>query len=101
MEYFQFQGSYTGYYYDMASTDVHNSDKNNAVITPYYLLSTIIKNKEFYTRADIEWADRSRIYQVILGWIEISAFKTYVNNNFLLNCNITVNDIHRADHIYG
>ena len=52
-------------------------------------------------RADINVADRERRYQVLLGWTETSSFKTYVNNNLILNCNITVNDINRAEHIYG
>ena len=29
----------------MASTDYNNSDKNNATITPYSLLSTVTENK--------------------------------------------------------
>ena len=33
------------YYYDMESTYDQNSAKNNAKITPYYLLSTVTENK--------------------------------------------------------
>ena len=50
------------YYYYMVSTDEQNSAKTNAAITPYYLLSTVTYNKEFYTRADIEGADTARRY---------------------------------------
>ena len=84
------------YYYYMASTDVQNSDKNNSTIKPYYMLSNVAENKEFYRRADNEEGDRARIYQEILSWPETSAFKTYVNNNLLLNCNITVDGINRS-----
>ena len=73
------------YYYDMGSTDVQDSAKNNAMITPYYLLSTVTKNKELYTHVDIEGADRAIRYQGILGWPAISDFKTFVNSNLLLN----------------
>ena len=55
------------YSYDMASTDDQNSAKTNVSITPYPLLSTVIENKEFYTRNDIEGADRAIIYQELLG----------------------------------
>ena len=50
---------------------------------------------------DIEGADRVRRYQGILGWTETSDFNNYVNNNFLLSCNITADDINRSDNIYG
>ena len=85
----------------MNITDVKGIAKTNATIIPYYLLSTVTNNKEFYTRADIEGSDRSKRYQGLLGWPGNSAFKTYFNNNLLLNCNITVYYINRAEHIYG
>ena len=65
------------------------------------MLLTVIKSKEFYTRADIEGTDRARIYQGILGWQSTSDFKTYVNNKLLLKCNITVDNINRDEDIYG
>ena len=45
--------------------------------------------------------DKARKYQGLLGWPETSAFKTYVLKNLLVNCNITVVDINRADNLYG
>ena len=51
------------YYSDMASTYVQNIAKTNTTINPYSLLSTITKNKQFFTRADIEGAYRVRRYQ--------------------------------------
>ena len=63
-------------------------------------MSTVTKNKEYYTRADIEGADRARKYQGLLGWSETSAFKTYFNNNLLLNYNITMDDINGSEDIY-
>ena len=59
------------------------------------MLSTVAENKEFYRRADNEGGDRVRIYQGLLSWPETSDFKTYVNNNLLLNCSITVDGINR------
>ena len=51
------------YYYDMDINDEQNSDKINAAITPYPLLSTLTEGKRNYMRADIEGADRERRYQ--------------------------------------
>ena len=68
----------------MVITDVKDGDKTNAKITPYSLLSTVTKNKEFYTGAYIEGKYRARRYQGILGWPATSSFKTYVKNNLLL-----------------
>ena len=85
----------------MASTDEHNSDKKTQQLTPYSLSSTVTKNKEFYTCANIEGADRARIYKGLLGWTGKNAFKTYVSKNILLNCNINVYGINTAENIYG
>ena len=99
---FKFKECISGlYYYDMTSTDEHNSAKTNVSITPYSLLSTVTKNKQFYTYADIEGEDRARIYHRPLDLPATSTFKTYVNNNLLLNCNITGDDKNRAENIYG
>ena len=65
---FNFKECVSGlYYYDMTSNDVKDSDKANSKFTPYYLLLTVTKSKEFYTRANIEGVDRSRRYQGLLG----------------------------------
>ena len=75
------------YYYDMASN--------------YPLLPFINCNREFFnTCAEVDRANRARRYQGLLGWPEKSSFETYVNNNLLLNCNINVDDINIADHLY-
>ena len=84
----------------MASTDKHNSAKTNATIFPYYLLSTVTENKEFYTRAYIEGVDRARRYKVLWGWTATSAFNNDVNNELLLKCNMTVDDINISEDIY-
>ena len=50
--------------------------------------------------ANIYGSDRARIYQGLLGWPEMSAFRTYFNKNLLLNFKITVDDINRDKHKY-
>ena len=99
---FNFKECVSGlYYYDMTSTDEHNSAKINATIYPYSLLSTVTEAREFYTCADIEGADIERRYRGLLGWPEKSDFNTYVTNKLLLNCNINVDDINISEDIYG
>ena len=49
--------------------------------------------------ADTEGEYKARRYQRLLGFPATNSFKTYINNNFLFNCNITVNYIDRAEHI--
>ena len=88
------------YYYNMEITDEKNSDTNNATIKPNFLLPTVSDNEEFYRRTNIEGAKRARIYQGLLGCQETSAFNNYIDKTLLLNCNITVDNIKRADHIY-
>ena len=85
----------------MERTYDQNSAKTKAIITPYPLLSTVTENREFYTRADIEGVDRERRYQGLLGWPSTSYFKTYVNKNLILNCNINVDNINISENMYG
>ena len=49
----------------------------------------------------IEGEDRARRYQGLLGWSKIIAFKTYFNDNLLINFNMTVDDINRSEKKYG
>ena len=68
---------------------------------PYSLLTTVKANKEFFSPREIERADKARFLQSQLAWPSTSDFKSYVRDNLLLNCPITVQDITRADAIYG
>ena len=89
------------YYHNMESSYDQNSAKTNATIPPYSLLSTLTQNKQLYMHAGIEGADRARRYQGLLVRPLKSAFNTYVNNNLLLKCNITMDDKKIAQDIYG
>ena len=96
----KFKGCGLGlYYYDMTSTDVQNSTKNNSKIISYSLLSTITENKEFNIRANIEGSNIAIIYQGLLGWLDTINFRNYVNNNLLIKCNISVDEINIYDYI--
>ena len=68
---------------------------------PYSLLTTVRANKEFFSPREIERADKARLLQSQLAWPSTSDFKTYVRDNLLLNCPITIEDISRAEAIYG
>ena len=39
------------------------------------------------------------IYQGLLCWLATISFNTYVNDNLLINCNISLYDINRDEHI--
>ena len=65
------------------------------------MILTVNENKNFYICADIEAVDKARRYQLFLGWTETSAFGGYVNKNIMINCNTTMDDINRAEHICG
>jgi hypothetical protein len=58
-------------------------------------------NKEFYTKMEVNKADKARLLQGQLGWPSTQAFATYVNNNLINNRGITSDDVNRAQLIYG
>jgi len=39
--------------------------------------------------------------QAILGWSSKADLKRYVKNNLIVNCPVTIDDINRAEAIYG
>jgi hypothetical protein len=46
-------------------------------------------------------ADRARKLQQYISWPSISSYKKYVSANLLQNANTTIDDINRAEFIYG
>ena len=83
------------YYYDTTE------DKFKPKVSNYSFLSTVSSNKEYFTRREIEQADAARLLQAQIGWPSTDQFKHIVNNNLLINCEITADDISRAEAIYG
>ena len=81
------------YYIDLSDS----SDK----ITPYSFFNTVKANKEFFSPREVHQADKSRVLQAKLGRPSTADFKTYIKNNLLINCDITVDDVSRAEAVYG
>ena len=92
------------YYYD---TSVEHNEINNSVndyfaITPINLfINSVDNNKKMFSKKQINRATAARKLQHVLGWPSTEQYKSYVNNNMLKNCSITVEDIVRAETIYG
>ena len=88
------------------------SDKNKSLssllnkdiksfITGYFVFQSTDQNKLYYFQKEILQADKARRYQAILGWPSEAGFKDIVSKNWTVNCDITVDDIERAQMIYG
>ena len=77
------------------------SNHSNLPVDAYSFLSTVSSNKQHFTRQEIEGADRARSLQQLLGWPSTADLKRYVANNLITNCPVTVDDITRAQYIYG
>jgi hypothetical protein len=89
---------------DKVTTGIHKNvqnDNNNISVTRYSFVSTVKHNKSFFTRNQIERADKARKLQQYVGWPSLANFKKYVSNNLLRNTNITIDDISRCEFIYG
>ena len=93
------------YYLD---TSLEKSNYSNSIITTYSntlqkpsLVQTVNSNKEFFTKSEIDKADKARLLQSQIGWPSTQAFTKYINNNLITNSGITGDDINRAHVIYG
>ena len=81
--------------------DVHHPDTVNLKITKsnvneYSFLNTVATNKEYFTRTEIKGADCARELQQTLGWPSDQALISSVQNNLIMNCPITEDDIRWA-----
>ena len=82
-----------------STNSTHHQHTN--INKPTNFLQSVNSNREFFTRAEIEGADKSRQIQQQIGWPSTPAFKKILEKNLLLNCPITVEDVQRAEYIYG
>ena len=88
------------YYWDAGNNN--DFDKSKSVVTPYLnFVQTVKSNKSYYSKRDIQGADKARKTQEQLGWPSDSTFERIIMKNHIINCPITINDVRRAQHIYG
>lgn len=95
----KFQECHDGlYFYDTEGATIKN---NKEEVTNYSLLSTVSNNKKFFSSDEIKRAELARNIQQLIGWPSLSTFKRIVSSNLLRNCPITIDDINRAEIIFG
>jgi hypothetical protein len=70
-------------------------------INGYSYLQTVADNKKGFTKRQITAADNARELYRKLGRPGAARFLEIVRNNFIINCPITIDDVNRAEHIYG
>jgi hypothetical protein len=88
------------YYYDTAPF-LTGDNKSKDAVTHYSNLSTVRANKEFFTSNEIQGANRAREMQQIIGWPSTTTFKKIIQKNLVCNSTITIDDINRAELLYG
>ena len=64
-------------------------------------VQTVASNKTFLTSNEVKDADKALYYQELMGWPSMSALCSYIKNNLITNCDITIDDITRSEQIYG
>jgi hypothetical protein len=94
---FKFEECANGLYY----YDTVGGIKSKNEIIPYSFLETVQANKEYFTRQEIKGAEKARLIQQEIGWPSSSTFKTIIGKNLISNSGITIDDINRAEAIFG
>ena len=78
-----------------------NDIKSNTKVSPYSFLGSVKDNKSYFTDNEIKGADEARQIQQEIGWPSITAFRNIIKNNLITNPEITIDDVNRAELIYG
>ena len=68
---------------------------------PLSLLNTVKENKQFYNKREIEGAEAARAQQGQIGWPSDQQYYEIIRDNLLINSKATLDDLRRAEHIYG
>ena len=64
-------------------------------------MDTVANNQLGYTKKQIDQAINARRLHQELGWPSTQDLKLYIKTNVLKNCKVTVEDVDRAEYIYG
>ena len=92
------------YHYDTSITR-ENLSKTKSAFTPYSnsysLATTVADNKKYFTKREISGAEGAQRLQQELGWPSVDQFRQIVANNLIRNSTVTIDDIDRAQHIFG
>jgi hypothetical protein len=93
---YTFKPCYEGLYYWNTNTLKPKSAFNN-----YSFLETVKGNKEYFIAQEIKGAEESRLLQQHTGWPSTDNLKSYISKQLLDNCQVNVNDVNRADILFG
>lgn len=78
-----------------------NSNNNNDSSTGYSAVQSVLKNKEGFTKKQVELANRARSAYHMAGAPDMKTFKLAVRSGMFKNCPIEESDITMAEKIYG
>ena len=88
-------------FYTTKKTDTNSIPITNYYVSHHRLLNTVANNKHICNLQEIEGEDRARKLQQQMGWPGLANLKSYIANNLIRNCAITIDNTIRAWHIYG
>ena len=80
------------------------SPSDNAVRIPvsaYSYLQTVSQNRSHFTCREVQGADAARKLYKQVGWPSHARFLSYLQQGLIRNSPVTLDDAHRAWHIYG
>ena len=82
---------------------IHQPDDNDVKlpVTAYSYLQTVAKNRDLFTRREVQGADKARALYRHIGRPSQARFIQYLQKGLIRNCPITVDDAKRAHSIYG
>ena len=82
----------------MHQDGLHYHDTKNREVT---LIQTVQENEEGYSKRQIKYAQEARDLYAKVGYPSPQDFHKLIAENMILNFPVTVEDVIRADKIYG
>jgi hypothetical protein len=89
------------YLHDSTKPVVPYTGQSDINVTGYSYLQTVADNKKLFTKRQIDAADKSHQLYRMLGRPGADRFMDIIRNNFIINCPVTIDDVARAQRIYG
>ena len=93
-----FEGGETYMFSRNAGSDnLYLCDLRDAVV----YVTTVKENKKFYSKREKVMANKARVLQRRLGFVSTQTLCKMIQTGQLLNCEVTPDDVRRAEEIYG
>ena len=85
------------YYFDTKKVQFEGlSDQGNLC-----MISTVRRNKQYFTKKEVGLADAALALQEKLGWPSTQSLLKYLRDGHVINCPVTHDNLHRVPLIYG